>query len=70
MSAVPYLIETDDHYLVNLDHVAVFVPLEDRDQAIVGYTCKAIDGTDLGRVSPAVVESLRTELELDHNGLA
>lgn len=60
---MPYLLEADDHFLINLDAVAVFAPVAE-DGKVVAYRCLAIDGTLLGRVSVAAVESLRTEIEL------
>jgi len=64
---MPYLIEADDAFLINLDAVAIFQPVEEAGQ-VVAYRCRSLDGTDLGRVSAAVVEALRTELELDRVG--
>lgn len=61
---MPYLIDAEDRFLINLDAVAVFAPVEEAGK-VVAYRCLAIDGTTLGRVDAAVVEALRTELEMD-----
>lgn len=61
---MPYLIDADDHFLINLDAVAVFAPVAE-DGKVVAYRCLAIDGTLLGQITAATLESLRTELEMD-----